>query len=265
MSKFNINKLVVLHFYQYIKPTGQRDPLAQLEKVCDGVKLSTCMRVILVLNRDSLAIEQQQVAYENLMGYLDKKDSHSGAIKFQQLEGIGAYEFLLYWMVGGLNPKRTFDDCRIIGDVRGIWNKILTSTNKKAQKLVPIYSNFFNSLFTDTVNLSKLLASYDQLSVHEIADKLHTASSNCAWARAEGFLSCLNHFDYSHFAANTHLKELKWSLELMQNSILHKATRSSTGEVTFFQSAYPISEEQLAGINKRLKTISDLQIGRAHV
>lgn len=260
MSKFNINKLVVLHLYNYIKPSGQRDPLTLIENACQGVRISTCMRIVLVLNTDALVTEEQLKAYASLTDFLDKKDNYSAAIFFERLNGVKAYEFLLYWMIGGINPKRTFDDCRIIGDVRSIWNKITGSTGYKSQILTPVYTGLFNILFADTVQLYKLIDIYNELNIGDLVNKLQTATKNCAWARLSGFLSCLNNFNYAHFAEGTYLEEMKRSLECMKQALLSKVTQSPSGEITFFQSNYEVTKNTFEGIKTRLETISQLLV-----
>ncbi|WP_155823573.1 hypothetical protein [Legionella shakespearei] len=255
MSHFDMNKLVVLHLYNYMKPKGETDPLSQVEKECQVVKVSTCMRTIYILNSDALTSAKQIQAYEALISFLNKKNHYSAAISFERLEGTKAYEFLLYWMIGGVNPKRLFDDSRIIGDVRAIWNKMLVSQSPRARPLVDLYKPLFFSLFTDSTQLAGLVKLYDR---GELSQQLQRACQNCSWAREKGFLNLVSGFNYQYFAQGTHLHHMQTSLEVLEKKIMDKAQLSSSGEVCFFKSNYEITEQQLTAISQRLKAILDL-------
>lgn len=259
MPQFDINQLVVLHLYNYIKPNGEQDPLSIIEKTCKVMKLSTCMRVIYILKSDSLNTEEQLSAYNGLIDYLKRKDGYSGAITFERIDGEKAYEFLLYWMIGGINPKKTFDDQRILGDVRALWTKTQRSTSVRIKELVEIYTNLFQILFTDSVNLGKLIKVYEDLDLPELTVKLKMACFNCSWTRSRGFLDHIANFDYQYFAENSHLNPLESHLESKLKGLLSKTEFSSTGtDVCFFKSKYEISEEQLGGISVRIKTVKSL-------
>lgn len=255
MSHFDMNKLVVLHLYNYMKPKGETDPLSQVEKECQVVKVSTCMRTIYILNSDALTSEKQTLAYEALITFLNKKNHYSAATSFERLEGPQAYEFLLYWMVGGVNRKRLFDDCRIIGDVRAIWNKMSVSQSPRAQVLVKLYKPLFLSLFNDSTKLAALVKLYDRA---ELSQQLKRACQNCSWARENGFLDLISGFDYQYFAQGTHLIQMQISLKLLEERIMDKAELSSTGQVISFKSKYEVTEEKLTAISQRLEAISDL-------
>ncbi|MBL7480413.1 hypothetical protein [Legionella bononiensis] len=259
MPQFNLNKLVVLHLYNYSKPRGEQDPLSLIEKNCDVVKVSTCMRIIFILNSDSLLSEQQTAAYKSLTDFLDRKDMYSISIGFQRFDGDKAYEFLLYWMIGGVNPKKTLNDTRILGDVRSIWTKMLESPSLRAKNLVEIYLTLFNDLFTDSVNLNKLIPDYNHLELSTLVETFKIACQNCTWARVNGFLSVLTAFKYNHFTNNSYLHHLENDLSLMKNRILNKVELSATGTVvSFFKSKYEQSAENLKGIDARLKAINRL-------
>lgn len=259
MPQFNINKLVVLHLYNYIKPKGEQDPLLNVERNCNAVKVSTCMRIILIIHSDSLISNEQLAAYSSLTDFLNKKNMYSANTFFERLDGTKAYEFLLYWMLGGINPKRTFDDTRILGDVRAIWNTIQRSTSLRSKGIVPIYTTFFQSLFADSVQLGRLIEIYTQNDVSELEVKLKRASSNCAWSRINNFLGFLSGFDYQHFAENTHLNQFEASLLTMKEKILSKVELSTIdNKVCFFKSKYEVSEEQIEGISKRIEKINKL-------
>lgn len=256
--QFDINKLVVLHLYNYTKPKGEPDPLSQVEKECQVVKVSTCMRTIYILNSDALTSEKQIRVYQAFVDFLNKKDHYSGATTFERLEGQQAYAFLLYWMIGGVNSKRLFDDTRIIGDVRKIWNKMIVSPSPRAISLVDTYKQLFFNLFSDSTQLVKLVKLYNRFEQPELAEQLKRACQNCSWARVNGFLRVIARFNYQYFAEDKHLLHLKMNLEMVQQRILIKAQLSPTGDVCFFKSKYDITEEQLMGISQRLKTISSL-------
>jgi Holliday junction resolvase-like predicted endonuclease len=258
MSHFDMNKLVVLHLYNYVKPKGEIDPLSQVEKECQVVKVSTCMRTIYILSSDALTSDKQSKAYQALITFLNKKDHYSGATIFARLEGKEAYSFLLYWMIGGVNPKRLFDDSRIIGDVRKIWNKMSVSPSPRAQVLVDLYRQLFISLFTDSTKLAGLIKLYYGVDRAESSRQLKLACENCTWAREKGFLNMISAFNYQYFAENTHLAHMKESLELSQKKLLDKAEFSPSGEVCFFKSNYEMSVQNLNAITNRLKAISDL-------
>ncbi|RUR18493.1 hypothetical protein ELY21_07255 [Legionella sp. km535] len=259
MPQFDLNKLVVLHLYQYSKPRGEQDPLYRVEKTCDAVKLSTCTRIIYILTSDSLVSEEQSAAYKSLTDFLGRQDMYSGGIKFERLDGDKAYEFLLYWMIGGINPKKTLNDPRILGDVRALWTKMTASPSARAQKLVEIFSAFFKDLFTDSASLHKLLSVNKHLDQATLVETFKNACQNCTWARVNGFLSCLSGFTYQHFLDNTYLEHFEINLRLVKDKILNKVELSPTGAViSFFQPKYEPSEERLKGIEHRLKTVNEL-------
>lgn len=168
MSGLKLSNLVVLHLYNYIKPKGLQDPLKPIETICKSVKLSTCMRHIYVLDADALTTEEQKAAYDQLITFISKKDEYSSAITFERFDGQQAYEFLLSWMIAGKNAKKLFDDCRIIGDVRGIWEKMQHSRSLNTQTLVTHYRSFFNVLFADTVQMRKLISIFRDLNKEEL-------------------------------------------------------------------------------------------------
>lgn len=252
MSKFNVNKLVVLHLYNYMRPKGQKDPLAQVEKACQVVKLSTCMRTIYVLNKDALESAEQQEAYQALVTFVERKDMYSASTKFEFLEGSEAYQFLLYWIIGGVNPKKTFQDARILGDVREIWTKLCLSPSPYAKGLVSLYSSLFNDLFSDCTQLRKLIPVYEVQEQMPLI--LKTACANCAWARVHGFLGCLVNFDYLAFAENTYLVKFAESLSFVQEKLLCRLNVAS-GEEALQSSA---AEQQRVGIRMRLDDIEQL-------
>ena len=259
MPQFDLNKLVVLHLYNYSKPRGEQDPLSKIEKNCDVVKVSTCMRIIYILNSDSLSSEQQSAAYDSLTDFLDRKDMYSIAIGFERLDGAKAYEFLLFWMIGGVNPKKTLNDTRILGDVRSIWTKMLESPSLRTKRLVEIYLTFFNDLFTDSVNLNKLLPYYNHLEQAKLVEVFKTVCQNCTWARIHGFLCILTAFNYNHFTNNNYLHLLEFDLTLIKNKILNKVELSPSGTViSFFNSKYEQSGVNLKGIDTRLRNVNRL-------
>ncbi|RUR11001.1 hypothetical protein [Legionella sp. km772] len=261
MARFDINNLVVLHLYNYMRPRGEKDPLAQVEKECQVVKLSTCMRTIYVLNKDALKSEGQQKAYQALIDYIERRDMYSASTKFESLEGAQAYEFLLYWVLGGVNPAKTFQDSRILGDVRQIWTKLCGSPSPRAQTLVSLYKTLFNDLFADSGQLRKLISVYESLEPTSLALTLKTACVNCARARIQGFLTCLVNFDYSAFAENTHLLELKDGLLRLQEK-LSSRVKVPEGEEAL-QSI--VAEQQRDGIRKRLLEIEQLLLVLDHL
>ncbi|KTD45163.1 hypothetical protein [Legionella quateirensis] len=259
MPQFDLNKLVVLHLYNYSKPRGEKDPLSLIEKNCDVVKLSTCMRIIYILNSDSLVSEQQSAAYKSLTDFLNRKDMYSIATRFERLEGAKAYEFLLFWIIGGINPQKTLNDTRILGDVRSIWTKMLKSPSVRTKRLVEMYLSFFNDLFTDSANLNKMIPNYNHLELPELVVTFKNACQNCTWARVNGFLSFLTAFNYNHFTKDNYFYAMESDLKLMKNRILNKVELSPNGTVVaFFKSKYEQSQDNLIGIDIRLKTINRL-------
>ncbi len=260
MSQFDINKLVVLHLYNYAKPRGEQDPLALIEKKCQAIKVSTCMRVIYILNSDALASEEQVNAYKSFTDYLNRDSLYTRSVFFERLDGAAAYQFLLYWILGGVNPKRQFDDTRILGDVRAIWNKMQRSTSERSQALVSIYNSFFQSLFADSTQLVPLIAIYQSKGmVDELENLLKRACQNCCWARINDFLSCFKRFDYQCFAEGTHINQLKNSLLAEKEKILKLVELSPAGnQVCFFKTQPDASEERKMGVSLKIAKIDRL-------
>lgn len=237
-----------------MKPKGEKDPLAQVEKACQVIKLSTCMRTIYVLNKDALSSEEQQRAYQALIAFIQRKDIYSASTQFEYLEGPKAYQFLLYWIIGGVNPKQTFHDVRILGDVRAIWTKMCASPSYRVQALVEQYKFFFKDLFSDSIQLSKLISIYESLEQKSLAIKLQAACLNCSWARTNGLLGCLVSFNYVHFAEGVHPKELEKSLSGVQEKLSIRS-KAPSGEEALQTLA---AEHQREGIRKRLLEIEQL-------
>jgi len=256
MPQFAIDKLVVLHLYKYCKPKGEKDPLQNVEKSCQVVKLSTCMRTIYVSTTDAMPVGPG-TPYEQFSDYINKKEGYS-SIEFERLEGQAAYRFLLYWMIGGFNPKNTLSDVRIKGDVRLIWDKIVRSSSPYKQKLVPIYRNLFDVFFEDSAKISKLIPVYIDLEKEELEDRLKLICRTCSWARTNGFLSSITSFDYRHFGKNSYIDALQNVLEKSEKKLISKAIFSSPrsgSKVVFFKSNYEITDANLNGITKRLESI----------
>lgn len=254
---FDINKLVVLHLYQYANPKGEESPLTQVAKTCQAIPLSTCMRTIYVLNQGSLESPEQSAAYDALINFLDKKDCYSANTTFERLEGQKAYQFLLHWMLGGANPLKLFDDTRIRGGVRKIWDKMLKSPSPKTKSLVKTYTTLFDNLFHDSAYLAEVVQKYKSTSPPSL-EQIKIACEHCAWARCHGFFDIINNFNYESFAENTYLQSLRLQLEVIQKKILDKAELSPSGEVVSFQSNYEVTKEQLNGINQKLTKIKPL-------
>ena len=254
MPRFSVDKLVVLHLYNYMRPKGEKDPLAQVEKACQVIKLSTCMRTIYVLNKDALQSEEQQKSYQALISYLERKDMYSAATKFDCLEGPTAYQFLLYWILGGVNPKLTFHDSRVLGDVRAIWSKLCVSPSPRAKVLVELYKTLFQDLFIDSTNLSKLIPMYNSLEQKLLEAKLHLACINCAWARMKGYLSYVTVLNYACFAENEHLDAIETILTKVQRNLILRS-EVPDGEDALQSSG---SQAQRDGIRKRLLVVEQL-------
>lgn len=244
-----------------MRPKGEKDPLAQVEQVCQVVKLSTCMRTVYVLNKDALKSEEQQKAYQALISFIERRDMYSASTKFESLEGAKAYEFLLYWIIGGINPNKTFQDSRILGDVREIWTKLCVSPSRRAIELVPLYRSLFNDLFSDSTQLRKLIPIYESLDQNSLVPILKRACVNCSWARIQGFLGCLVNFDYQSFAQGTHLKNLEESLIQIQEKLVPRS-KVPEGEEAL-QSI--VAEQQREGIRKRLVEVEQLLVCLAHL
>lgn len=256
MPRFDFKKLVVLHLYNYIRPRGVKDPLEQVEKECQVVKLSTCMRTIYVLNSEALSSEAQQEAYKALVTFIEKRDMYSGSTRFEKLEGAEAYEFLLYWILGGVNPKSTFHDSRILGDVRAIWSKMSISTSPRVKHLTEVYRSFFNDLFTDSVNLNKLIPSYEHLELIEMKKILKRACSNCSWARVNEFLVYLSGFNYINFSEDTHIEELETLINYTERKLVQKSEFLNRLGIGLF--ATPELDIQITGIRLRLIQMEQL-------
>ncbi len=254
MSGFDVNNLVVLHLYNYIKPGEGKDPLQQVEKACQVVKLSTCMRTIYVLNKDALKSEGQQFALQALTAFIDRRDMYSASTKFECLEGVTAYQFLLYWILGGINPKKTFQDERILGEVRNTWAKLCASPSNRAKERVILYNSLFNDLFTDSGNLRKLIPMDESFDRDFLEPLLKTACERCAWARVNGFLACMINFDYKAFADGSHLEQFKEYLIILEKRLLPRS-KAPLGEEAL-QSIE--AEKQREGICKRLEEIERL-------
>lgn len=281
MPGFSLSNLYVVHVYNYIKPKGQTDLLTPIEKHCHAVKLSTCMRHIYVFNAEILSsddtekAEKAKSACRDLESFVQLNDQYSSTTILEFYQGENAYSFLLFWMSAGLNPKKMFDDHRILGDVRAVWTALNKSTSLRNQLLVEEYKYFFNDLFIDVIGLLKLVDQFiemnqetwrDELLVgeakklkHEYAKELKTACDHCAWTRVNGFLSFIANLDYASFLNNTFLQEIKLKTEYTKSTLEKKLVFSVDGKaVGFFKAKAPCSVEKLSGLNNRLQLFTEL-------
>ncbi|WP_454783898.1 hypothetical protein [Legionella sp. WA2024007413] len=134
------------------------------------------------------------------------------------LEGIEVYRFLLFWVIGGLNKKKPFNDERILGDLRRISRSYEISQSPYKKESWKQNKAVVQALLTDAKYLLKLTKI--EMPLEKKKELLKTACDHCAWVREKGFFEITPCIDYSSFLDKkemfVHLFEM---LEIMRKKI----------------------------------------------
>jgi hypothetical protein len=191
-----MQNMKVLHIYRFSSPKGARSPLDIFCESVTPIKLSTCMRIIFVFNETQLL---GTTALDDLLTYLQNPPPYQSKFVHQLLECVDAYAFLLYWTTGGLHPTLTFNDPRLLGQIRCIIESYARLTQGKRKQSYDINKDVLNSLLVDMKQIHLLLLSHKDRERDELSKLFDTVCKHCAWARYERILAFLHKFDYADF------------------------------------------------------------------
>ncbi|WED42545.1 hypothetical protein [Legionella cardiaca] len=221
----NLSALYLLHLYDYQKTTaGNLDPLSNLKKDFNPLILSTCMRHLYLFSEEQVGEKRDNL--ENFLREMQTPKLHQKMSKIELLQGTQAYEKLLFWVIGGLNPKKPFNDERILGDLRKTYQSYENTSSPKRKVAWEANKPVILALLADGKNLlalTKELAKNDNQK-----ELLEIACKNCTWARENGFLPFLSTVNYAvfvdqgemiaHFQELLQVKERKTLTELRKHS-----------------------------------------------
>lgn len=251
-----LDDLHVLHIYHYSKPKGSRCPLKQFTRNTSPLAVSTCMRHIYIFSESQFKSNQPHL--NTLTDKLENPEQYQAKSDYDLFHGEEAYAFLLFWIIGGCNPKNPFNDPRILGDLRNTLFKYEHSKNKNAINAWNENKQIANALRVDgkrllewVSNLPPDLSYEDKLSLAKIVCK------NCAWLRKTGLLTYVIHVDYSTLINQeemvAHIKEQLDDMEEKKRQTAKKIHSSYEGGIGF------LFDIGLHKINSELKRISEFR------
>jgi len=191
-----LDQLNVLHITQYKKPKGKHCPLKNFNRNVRALPLSTCMRIIFIYSAKYDPDEKYQK--ELILKLNAFPSEYQNRYEFQK--GIDAYQFLLYWIVGGLNQKRPFNDTRILYQLRKCINKLKRSQGINKEKWEE-YKSMTGDLLKDGKSILKWLQTLTlEMDQYEKKKQIKDVCSYTAIAREEGLLDIIPGIDYGAFA-----------------------------------------------------------------
>lgn len=200
----NFAELQVLHIYQYNKASGQHCPLVQFIKEVSPLIVSTCMRHIYIFTAKQL--ENKEESLTNLLHHLKNPGEHQIKSTYDYLEGKEAYTFLLYWVLGGLNPKKPFNDVRILGSLREALYKAESGNSVSKKATWESNKLFAICLRKDSKNLIEWVQTLpENMTYPEKEQFIKAVCTRCTWAAEEGLLALFGNFDYSNLVSETEM------------------------------------------------------------
>ncbi|CEK09534.1 hypothetical protein [Legionella hackeliae] len=204
------DSILLLHIYDYQKPVGATCPLELLKKGANPLLLSTCMRHFYLFSSEQLG--ENKSLPEVIMNTIHTPTAHQKIPLCELFRGRKAYEILLFWSIAGLNPKKPFDDERILGDLRKICTGYEKTPSPIKQEAWRYNKKIMLGLLTDAKHLLELTKQLSGIPLQDRKSLLITACTNCAWARDNGFMPFLSFSDYDIFLDRNkmiaHLTEL---------------------------------------------------------
>lgn len=148
------SNLHIVHLYDYQKPEEGQCPLELFVKSVNPVALSTCMRHIYIFTSAQLTGKEQ--VFDNVITQIQTPQPHKKTAFCEYLQGEQAYQFLLFWSIGGLNKNKLFADERILGDLRKSCTQYEKSNSTKKQKAWKENKTVMLALEMDSKNLLPL-------------------------------------------------------------------------------------------------------------
>ncbi|KTD23752.1 Uncharacterised protein [Legionella lansingensis] len=225
-----LSSLYVLHVYDYQKREGAQCPIQRLIKEVNPVVLSTCMRHIYVFSEQQVA-EKKELLPE-IVRTLQTPVLHQKTPHCELLQGNEAYQFLLFWIIAGLNSKKPFADERILADVRKKCRSYESTTSQQKINAWSVNKIVMLALLTDGKHLLNVTKKLDE-EQHKVKERqLRSACENCTWAREKGFMPLLSTIDYKVFPERekmlTHLQEILMLKETKIRQKLESLTKDKT-------------------------------------
>ncbi len=194
--RINFSTLRMLHLIEYQKPKGEHCSLESFRKTIHPIELSTCMRHLYLFTSEQ--IEMHGEHYNQTLSNFKKPRLHQKSLQFDELEGREVYRFLLFWVIGGLNNKKPFNDEHILGDLRKICKNYETSTSPYKREAWQQNQAVIQALLSDAKYLT-LLTKKIEIPLEEKKALLKTVCDHCTWAREQGFFEITPCIDYSSF------------------------------------------------------------------
>jgi hypothetical protein len=219
------------------------------------------MRHIYIFSSEQLTGKEQK--FEEFLIAISTPQPYRKVPHCEHLQGNAAYEFLLYWLIGGINPKKQFSDERILGDFRKTCEtyKRTQSENRK----LAWEANKYPILALE-VDGKHLLQLTNKLKIYPISERtalLKEACKNCTWARSVLIGNISLPTDYEMFTC--HEEMLRGFLKLLQvkklttNKELAKLSESES-ELGFFFSENPKKlclQQKLTDIDRFIIFLTD--------
>ncbi|MGM9453196.1 hypothetical protein ACTAZI_07635 [Legionella bozemanae] len=194
--RIDFSLLRLLHLIDYQKPKGEQCPLELFRRRINPIELSTCMRHLYLFSAGQVEMHNDQ--YDEILLNLKKPRLHQKSPQLENIEGSKVYRFLLFWVIGGLNKKKPFNDERILGDLRRICRNYEHSTSPAKKEAWQQNQAVMQALLTDAKHLLKLTKNIE-LPLKEKKKLLKTACDHCTWVREQGFFEITPYIDYSSF------------------------------------------------------------------
>ncbi|KTD41087.1 hypothetical protein [Legionella parisiensis] len=190
----DFNLLRLLHLIDYQKPKGEQCPLELFRRRINPIELSTCMRHLYLFSSGQAETSQ----YQEILLNLNTPRVHQKVLQLDALEGSQVYRFLLFWVIGGLNNKKPFNDERILGDLRKICRNYEHSPSPAKKEAWEQNQAVLQALLTDAKYLLKL-TKHIELPLEEKKLLLKAVCDHCTWVREQGFFEITPSIDYSSF------------------------------------------------------------------
>lgn len=194
--RINFSLLRLLHLVNYQKVKGEHCPIELFKRTINPMELSTCMRHLYLFNADQVGSHTDD--YKHTLEKLQKPRLHQTPIQFEAMEANEAYQFLLFWVIGGLNNKKPFDDERILGQVRKISRIYELSPSPYKRETWKQNQAVIQALLTDSKNLLKLTKMIE-LPLEEKKSLLKKVCERCTWVREQGFFEITTNINYATF------------------------------------------------------------------
>ncbi len=213
-----LSNLEILHIYEYQKVSGARDFLESFRREANPIELSTCMRHIYLFNQLQKPAEMDSLT--QLLHYLKTPQKYQLSPEHHYLQGEKAYSFLLYWVVGGLHPKKPFDDDRLLGQFRDIYTKYKVSNSPRLKEIYNKNQEIMDLFMIDAKRMHNALLTIKDRPLEEKKHLFKQACDNCSWARNNDFLEGISELDYTHFFDEETMKSyLSEKLTFIENKL----------------------------------------------